>query len=384
MASTAIWTYHDVLDHLLQLKGGTGDARLKTLARMAIQSAYNELTSVKNWSYLYARGRVTTDAQYTTGTITYDHTGGTYERLLTLASGTWPTNAARGIVLISGVEYHADSRKSDTELTLSVNSNPGADVAAGTAYTWWRDTYPLPLDFQAADDLIDHSQSYMASFMAAGTVLNYRANRQQANNPIAYTFLADPDYVGQMAVMFEPPPDVAYNFDFTYRRRALPMRTSDYSTGTVATSGTTVTGTSTAWTSLMVGSCIRFGDTTNVPGSVVSETPFKEERIITAVASATSLTIDAALDNAYSGAKYRISDVVDLEQGAMWVAFLKGCEKELGRLLPAQDYERLDREYEKALVRAKEADSRHFGSRTDAPQAVNRLRFGRAGSDIGG
>jgi len=74
---------------------------------------------------------------YTTGTIEYDHTGSANEFEVTLSGvgAEWPAWAATGVITILGVEYTVDARISTTILTLDSSSNPGADVAASTAYS---------------------------------------------------------------------------------------------------------------------------------------------------------------------------------------------------------------------------------------------------------
>lgn len=372
MSRTPLETYSDVLEFLLRLENSTSE-RTKLLAKSAILSAYQELPAQRRWKYYYTRGRVTTDAQYSTGTVAYDHTGGANERQLTLTSGVWPTNAARGNVLINNVEYRVASRVSDTIVTLSVNSNPSADIASGTSYVWWRDIYPMPLDFRGADQLIDHQGYWQPSHASPGSVLNYRANDQTANDPIDYSFIADPDYAGVMAVMFNPPPREIYNFDFMYHRSPMPMRVLDYSTGTVSVSSTTVTGTGTSWNDDMIGSLIRFPHSgiDQIPTGLDGLYPYAEQRIVTAVASATSLTIDAVLSGTYSGVKYRISDFIDLDYHVMREAFRKMCEYRFAENASRQDQGIRFRSYGLSLQSAKEAD----GKRNFSPNCPAPVRF---------
>ena len=105
MATQVVWTFSDVLDHLLDHMGGTSEGRNVRMAKRSILSAYRNLSTATNWSYYYKRGRVSSVAAYAPGTVTYDHTGGSNEREVTLASGTFPAWAARGIIQISGKDY---------------------------------------------------------------------------------------------------------------------------------------------------------------------------------------------------------------------------------------------------------------------------------------
>ena len=102
---------------------------------------------VHDWSFLYKQDSITLQDNYATGTIAYDHTGGTHELQVTLSGGTWPTWAIEGMIEIDGVDYGVATRISDTVILLDANNNPGADVAASTSYDLHKDDYDLPDDF---------------------------------------------------------------------------------------------------------------------------------------------------------------------------------------------------------------------------------------------
>lgn len=362
MASVSLLTFSDTIEHILSILGSNSSTDATRDARRAILNAYDEFASVRRWTYYIGRGRINTVAPYSTGTITYTNS----TRTLTLAGGTWPTWAAYGVVVIDSVPYEVASRTSDSILVLSVNSNPGANVAAGTSYTIYRDKYPMPTDFLAADQ-----------FMGLGTSIAYPRRvlprdwlgPQQLNTtpatPRRYCFLYDPNYMGTMAVAFQPPPDAAIPFEFVYHRRPRPLTVDEYKAGTItANSGSTqITGSGTAWTSNHIGSTIRIGTAAQYPTGIIGAYPFLEERTIMDVSSATVLTVDTAIGTDYSGVKYVISDPVDIEHGAMKVAFLRCVEKQaaISRHMPTKfDF---DAAYQKALVMAFEADSRGFEPR---------------------
>ena len=129
--SPILYTYQDVIDHLLDWLGVAVDDNSLRQVKSAILSAYRELPNLRNWSYYYNRTRLNTVADYSTGTITYDHTGGSSERLMTLASGTWPTWAEFGVLKVGSNYYSIASRDSATQITLNAVATT---VAAGTAY----------------------------------------------------------------------------------------------------------------------------------------------------------------------------------------------------------------------------------------------------------
>jgi hypothetical protein len=370
MPFTAIHTYHDVVDHLLDHFGGLEGGRNLKMAKRAALAAYRTLPSVYNWSYFYKRGRITSVAAYSTGTIAYDHTGGTYERQVTLTSGTWPSWAARGILRISNIDYDVHERKSDTVVTLSASSNPGADVASSTTYTLSRDAYPLPVDFQSADQLRNVNKNWTwPSYVAPGDWLTAHSTREASNDPRLYTIMADPDFYGTMSVYFYPPPSAAHSFDFIYQREPGPLVVESYTTGTISVpvSSATLTGTGTAFTSSMKGSVLQFGTTTELPTGIDGLRPYQEQRTIASVNSSTELTLDAVVSNPHTTVKYRISDIVDIESGAMFEAFMSLAELKLSELMKDEQIPLRDQIYSNNLRLAMQADNRSYGDERDRP-----------------
>ena len=364
MGTTPIHSYHDIVDHLLDYFGGLEDGRNIKMSKRAILSAYRQLPTLYNWSYYYKRGRVTSVAAYSTGTVAYDHAGGTYARQVTLTGGTWPSWAARGIVQISNVSYDVHERKSDTVITLSVNSNPGADLTAGTSYKLSRDAYPLPVDFQSTDQLRNVTKNWTwPSYVSPGEWLDAHKTLESSNSPRIHTIMADPDYYGTMAIFFYPPPSDAADYDFIYQRDPLTLVVESYTTGTVTIpqQSATLTGDGVTFTSSMKGSVIRFGTDNDLPTGPEGLKPYQEQRTIVSVDSTTQLTLDAVVSNPHTTVKYRISDVVDIEDGAMYEAFISLCEFRMASLLKDGDANEKHSIFMSNLRFAMQADNRFYG-----------------------
>lgn len=384
MPSLPLFTYQDAVDHGVDLLGSTVTGDSTRDARRAARAAYQEFSTVRRWVYYYQRGQIITSASQSDGTVDYNST----TRVLTLTGSTWPSWAAYGTVAIARVPYEVAARLSSTTLQLSVNSNPGVDVASGTAYTFYRDTYPMPGDFLASDQLISIGTSIaLPRYVHPSMWLSPQQLQVSPATPRAYTFMADPNYMGVLAVRFNPAPDQAYTFNFIYQRRPRPLVIDEYKAGTVTGSSTTLTGTGTAWTSKMIGSVLRlYSDGTQYPTGLIGAYPYTTERIITAVASTTSLTLDTALDESYTAVKYTISDPCDIEDGAMLVAFQRCIEKQnsLTRNMKADQKEEMNKAYMTALTFAMEADCRNFerrvaGSGGYGPLA---LKYYPSGADV--
>jgi len=363
MASASLTTFQDLIQHLLDYIGDDARPSGQRHTKRAILAAYRDFPTAHRWSYYYQRGRVTTVAPYKTGTVAYANSS----RIVTLTGGTFPTWAAFGRITINDINYEIATRESNTSLKLSVNSNPGADIAAGTSFTLFRDAYPMPCDFISSELLMELNQSNWMEHSTAGDWFMMNRGQQTPGTPRRYTFFADPNYVSSMAVGFWPPPDAIFNFDFIYQRRPRPLHVDRELSGTISTTSglAVVTGDGTKFSSdKHVGSILRISaNSTDYPTGYDGANPLEFERTIMSVASATSLTVDSNLTSALSKVKYEISDPIDVENGTMLTAFIRLCEKEIAMIRRLEDREMVAGWYLESLVMARESDSRSFARR---------------------
>ncbi len=369
MAKITLWTYKDAIDHAVDYMGGATGKETERFARRAVQLAVNSFQGVRNWSYFNTTGRINLSASYSTGTIEYDHTGGSSERLVTLTSGTWPSWAADGSVVIADIPYAVSSRLSSTTLQLSVTLNPGDDVAAGTSYTIYRDGYTMPVDFGAAGELVHiGTASGPLDFMPHSDLIDLQRIRVITGTPRYYSFVGDPRRYGAIMIRLYPFPDVANTIAYSYRRQSRRLATDLYSTGTATiTNGlTTLTGSGTTWNSQLVGCVIRFpiDASSPVPTGLAGANPFFVERTIAAYVSETSMTLDQDPQVSLAGVKYSISDPLDIEPGPMLTFFLREVEMQCRTIkrMTATDGE--PQAYLKARTEAFEADAKTFADRT--------------------
>lgn len=293
------------------------------------------------------------------------NSGGASERMVTLTTGTWPTWARFGTLRINNVNYAVATRESSSVITLEENNNPGEDVASGTDYTIFRESYALPAGFkQLLSPLYDLSSSYEIGFVHPSAWLQDRRYSSGSGTPLAFTIMGGRQYHGQDMVWLSPAPSEARNYDCVYLRAARPLVTEEYSTGTVSctASGTTLTGTGTAWTSAHKGAVLRLSSSTTAPTAPHGSNPAAQERIITAVASATSLTVDSAFDSSLTSVKHCISDPVDVDD-VMLTLFLRTAEKCMGYLRHRTDIAAIENNMRSEMIRARTADSRWAGPR---------------------
>jgi len=372
MATTPLYTFQDACEHLWSVfnpavKAPTG--RELRLAKAAVLNGYRRVSNDHRWNYYKRRLQLVTEASYSTGTVVYDNTGGASERLVTLTGGTFPSNTARGNIKISNVHYPVETRESDTTLTLGVNGNPGADVSS-TTYEWYRDAYPLPVNFLRIDKLMDVVNLFPLVYVSPEEQLEYTRNfsAQTISIPEWYTIRNTGDYIGSLSVVFGRAPNAVRNYDAIYEMSPRELRTYKEASGTFAcTAGTTaVTGSSTAFTSRMVGSVFRASASSTAPTGVMGDVdgtlnPFDSQRIVSAVASATALTLDSALSESttYAGDAYIISDPLDIEINSMLTYFQRLLEAEYAKLAKRIDWRERDSLAKEALNLAIGSDIRH-------------------------
>ena len=370
--NVSVETFNDLVEHVLDYIGGTvTDEMNLRYARRAVIRAYDAVSSLRKWNYYYQRGRLVTVAHQTEGTIAYTQS----TRAVTLTDSTWPTWAASGQIQIDNITYDVDGRDSSTQLTLSATYNPGANIASGTTYVLYQDTFTLPDDFKATDQMMILNNSgiifnqHPAQWLAEQQIIRGPAT------PSAFTITKDPDNFGVMAARLYPAPDNVYQLDFIYQRQPRPLKIENYATGTVActSSSATLTGTSTVWTSAMVGSVIRLsGSSSAAPTSFAGENPTVMERQIKTYSSATSITVDEVADRTLSGVKYIISDPVDIEAGAMATFLYRECERQMRIIKQMKGTEDAERQHQEAMYQAFDNDSR-----SSEPRAAGQTRYYR-------
>ena len=374
-----IQTYQDMVEHLLDLFDLGETARDRRLAKRAVDEAYRELPQRAHWTFYDRHLSLQTSAPYLTGTIDYDHTGGTNERQVTLTGGTWPTWAKAGRFTIGQLKYEVDRRVSSTVLTLKDISNPGADVASGTAYQIERIQYELPADFHRLTRCFDTLWQTAIWVATAQDVRDQAAIVYTTSSyPWRVAIVSTDDTVGRLALEFTPPPATSRSYDLFYEAMPRALVTEKEARGTVAvTSGsTTATGTSTAFASSHVGSIIRLSpNSTQEPSNQVGyrngdkDIAAVFESRIEAYTSATVLVLETAAPAAYSGVKFAISDPLDIEPHGMWFGLMKMCEAAMARNVRAKDVAQREMDAVRAIRQAMENDQRTMPNKTSVTGA---------------
>ena len=332
MAEHTLFTFQDSIQHLLDANQNTSTTgRFLRMAKRAVLEAYNDLAYATRWQYYIRRHQFQSVGNQTTGTIAYTHS----TRIVTLTGATWPTDAYLYRLVIDDIPFDIESYESSTTIKLSPTSNPGSDVASGTTYNLWRQTYPMPIGFRKfASALVDLDQEYNLSNMTQKHGLEHDLVQfDSPNTPYSFTVTNDGEYYDVMSLRLHPPPDAARDYMFLYEAEPRPLRIYLYNTGTASISASSASLTIAGGTlpTNCEGSVIRFGDASNEPdglfGSVGdTDNTFVEQRVILSRDTTTTATLDSAVTNTYSSVKYTISDPLDLDYSVMLTAFRRLAE----------------------------------------------------------
>jgi hypothetical protein len=372
MAEQSLFTWQDAIDHLRDVFDiASADVTTRNYRSMqrAVDQSYRDLPRKSRWSYYERRLQIQTVAAQSTGTITYEHAGGTYEREVTLSGATWPTDSKFYNILIDNERYKIEDRKSTTVITLNPDTNPGADVAAGTSYDLFRANYPLPVTLRRASPLVELAASLPVYYIPPNQMVEHAVARYTPQQPLRYTIRSSGDYYGGAEVEFSPPPLRARTYDFMGEVEPRALGTFKYNSGTVTiTSGqTTVTLSGGTFTDGHVGDIIRFSSSSTAPTGLFgdpdeSDNPYTAQRVILSKDSDTTVTIDETVSSTLSSVAYVISSPLDIPTGDLFNYLLRLYELQYMRLsrfdFKIEEKREKQQECQEALLLAMTADNK--------------------------
>ena len=326
----AYLTYFDLVESLIVSSyGGAQDAEQRDI-RTAIHRAYNELTTLRDWSYYHVHGRVITRAPATA----------TLGGLTDLSTGVLETS---GLAASDYTHVRIGDRIGEVTCTdpgtntawvlSSTVTFPLGTVTSGDTATFYKSLYALPDDFRNLDEPSDELNWWSGLYVTPDQAMKIERVSNSSGAPYHWTVIKDPNSSGWAIKLVGYPTEVE-TIDFTYRRTARPIRFSGHEPalrqGTIARSGANVTGNGTAFSAAMVGSILRVGDTTNIPGPIESMAPWVSESKIASQTNATALKTDDSGTIAAT-TKYLITDPMDVAQH-MHSALDSACDYWLARI----------------------------------------------------
>lgn len=318
----AIWTRTDLFDYINAVTPSAGP-RNTAIAQSVVRDTMAGLHRLHDWPYYKREFTFRTQAKYATGTIEYDHTGGSSERLLTITGGTFPSWSPLAIISISESRYRIARYLSSTTVQLEVNENPGQDVAAGTAFAMYVHEYPLPAD--AGDVISVHSGTRPLTSGTPYLESDYGAQWYEPGDPLRFHVVGRVSSYGSKFLRLIPAPSEAKIIRVSYKAAGRPFRlAAAYSTGTVTvTAGSrSVTGSGTTFPLRCEGAVIRFSVSATAPTSDEGSNPAVFTGVIARRISATSIELLEPAPEAATAVAYVIDDPLDIDETSM-LAFIR-------------------------------------------------------------
>jgi len=184
-----------------------------------IKDGLHDVYAAHRWSFFRPVKEITTTAPYDTGTVTV------VDGVVTLATGTFPSWAAVGVLKVDSDYYDVDTRDGDNQITLEDTS---VDVDAGTSYELGRPEYDLPTAFEAIEGDLAYEPGQSDFYPPVrqkhdGEIRRLRQDDPYHDRPIYYgirTVEFDPTVGSRRRISLYPTPDATYVFKARMKLRA--------------------------------------------------------------------------------------------------------------------------------------------------------------------
>lgn len=352
-------TYRDLLDDLGAYAGKGVQGAQVAAARTAAQAAVRELPTHHEWNYYRTRTRVVTRAGQT-GRVGYVAS----TRVLTITDGStaWPAWAPTARLVIDNIEYQVEAVLTSTTARLAAAACPPADLT-DRGYQLALDLYPLPDGFSQAEQVAVGDGMGRLCYRQIGTLTGVPLS---IGRPGEFSVESYPAATGTLGIRLWPAPDTAVPIEIVYRRRPRLPVLDELRLGPVkvATDGLSLTAEQPLLTARHVGQVVRLGfDAKLPPSGLGGTTPFADERLIDAAADPAHCSWLAAVPVPAGKVQATVSDLIDVEPGAMTTALLYLSRRQLRHALRIKTVGNETGEEQRALAAARDADARYSGSR---------------------
>lgn len=318
----------DVVDYLLTATGGGAQDGEHKAVRQATIHAYREVVQCRQWLW-----HVKTNS-FVAENVTAAVTGiiGGQDQIAVASTA----NLVVGRLITCGGFFDEPCRIVDlapgivTVDKLAKQSMSPGEQPVLTMQTF----YDLPEELRDIDALVSHTVGTLHCYLTPQEWHRLEINTKGTGEPYYYTIMRSDANPNRYQIRFVGMPTNGTVIHYTYRYTPKEIKYMGYERlcrqGTVAASGTTVTGTGTAFPEDIVGSVIRFGTTSTEADPVGSLAPFVHERRVVARTSSTELIVDAPL-TAPALTRYAISDYLDTSP-TMYTAILSAAEMWYARI----------------------------------------------------
>lgn len=338
----------DALDVLMDFTGTNGLGRNVRDCKRAVILAVDAVSKMHHWKIEKTTHSFITTAKQNTGTLTYDHTGGTHERLVTFTGhDTFPSDLQYCALFAENKLAEIERQISSSELVLREGADFGADLAAGTTFVLFQDRYVLPFNVREIGSPKGDANGWWTREISLEDWLSRRAINQTTGDPSMFALAKDVNKPGRKILCLYPAPDTAKSYHLTISKAPRPVTifgiddADSQGTITVTAASKNVTGNSSAFPASCEGSVLRWHNHTGqLPTGPEGEYRYSEQQVIAKRTSSTALIAESNVEDSLATVRYLISDPIDLDPDCLdlflEVAKLEVCKmrKELSGLIP--------------------------------------------------
>jgi hypothetical protein len=308
------YLYCDIVERLRARHNLQGTAREIQLLRMAVQDAYDDLANHYDWKW-YNRRLIITTSPTVTATVDFDLTGGTAERLFTLASGTLPSWLRYGFVSYNNQAYYVDRVLNSTTFTVKDGSSPNSDLN-DVSVVFVRESYPLPYTIRTINEVWSTTAPRKLSPSNLRELTGYSRITGRYGTALQYNMQRSNVDFGVTDFTLLPAQENAETFEINCVVYPKALRVYEEKGVDGAATGTSVfTSAGAKFSSNMVGSILRLSPDGNLPKSNYhfeeSRSEWESQWMIVKVNSTTEIEVNGTLGT-FTNRGYVVSDIVDI------------------------------------------------------------------------
>lgn len=310
-----IYTLHDLVHRLTLRLMGDSKERTKALAVRAIQDAIRAMPGKHSWKYYKRQARFTSTPPITP-TVTYDVTGGANERQMTITSShVWPADVTYGEVVIGTNPYRVFQRISDTVITLEPDFAYPSDITSQDV-TWERRNYHFSREISKLIALVSITANRHIEYISSAEFQAADRSRWSSGLTTYCTMHNQGNRFGATELTLIPAPTVSETFEATAIVNPIIPKVELVSGTGASVSGNTVTVSGASFTDKLIGTIFRLGRESTAP-TIYNYENYDFQAFVTAVPSATTLTLSESIPSAASGKGYSMSSPIDIQTSVM-------------------------------------------------------------------
>lgn len=369
-----LWTFQDAVEQTLDRFDVPTDERSLRQLKLCVKEVNRDLCEWHDWQF-YMTTHIFRTVAPIDETVSYDAS----TRQATIDSGTWPSWALYGFLVINGTSPQVTAvNDAGTILTLDETA-PTSNLATGTAARIARDSFELPTNSRKNFDLLniqDQSSPWIVNYAPEGFVQFidrawwWRYTQTNAGLPLPYfdaptywTVGRDTRYDSGYSIRFAHIPNTAYPYSFSYFRGPRELRYYKEKAIVDVSSNVVTFDSDFDLRDDMDGSIVRISANGDEPTSIwgspihdIEDNPFLYQRVLTNIdTGANTAELEGGGDDVTAACAV-VSDPLDIDYEVMTTMFTAAVDKLFASRQRRDSYAQYEMEFRRQVGLAKEYD----------------------------